>query len=378
MTPQRIVHVTTVHPRDDIRIFRKECVSLARAGHDVTLLVGDGRGDAQADGVNIVDLGAPPTGRLARMRQQPRRALAALRARRPALVQVHDPELLPVAARLAGEGVITVYDAHEDVPRQILTKQWIPAAARPLVSRVFERRENALVRHVSAVVAATPHIAARFAPIAREAVVVENYPFLDELAPDPAREATPVPRERGVCYVGGITRSRGAFEMVRAIGQVPGVMLRLAGRFEDAALERELRAEPGWAQVEWLGHLDRDGVRALLARSRAGLVTLRPMPSYLDALPIKMFEYMSAALPVIASDFPLWRGIVEGSGAGLVVDPRDPAAIAAAIGSLVDDEPRIAAFGHAGRAAVLARYHWGASEVKLLALYERLLGGGRN
>lgn len=366
---KRIVHVTTVHPRDDIRIFRKECVSLAKAGYDVVQVVGDGCGDALVDGVRIVDIGAPPAGRLARMRRQPMSALAAVRQLAPALVHVHDPELLPVAVELMREGVPAVYDAHEDVPRQMLTKQWIPASLRRSLSWAFERYENARVRRLAAVVAATPHIAQRFAAAARRSVTVANYPFTEELAPPAAQR----PRERAVCYVGGIMRTRGALEMLRAVAKVPGVRLLLAGGFEDAVLEAALRAEPGWAQVEYFGHVGRDEVRSLLARARAGLVTLLPMPSYLEALPIKMFEYMSAELPVIASDFPLWRDIVERHGCGLCVDPTDVDAIATAIRTLVDAPDSVRAMGRAGRAAVQAHYHWPAAERELLALYEALL-----
>jgi glycosyltransferase involved in cell wall biosynthesis len=365
----RIVHLTTVHPRHDIRIFRKECVSLARAGYEVVQVVGDGQGDAQEEGVRIVDIGARPAGRLARMRQQPARALQAVRALAPALVHFHDPELLPVGVRLAREGLKVVYDAHEDVPRQMLTKQWIPALLRRPLSLAFEAYENRQVRHLSAVVGATPHIADRFAAVARRAVNVSNFPFLHELAPP----AEPRPREKAVCYVGGIFRTRGAFSMVRALPHVPDVRLLLCGKFEDAATEAELRAEPGWAQVDYLGVVGREQVREVMARSRAGLVTLLPLPSYLDSLPIKMFEYMSAELPVIASGFELWRGIVERHGCGLCVDPADSAAIARAIRRLVDDEGEAARMGQAGRAAVHAHYHWPRAEEELLKLYRELL-----
>ena len=366
---KRVVHVTTVHPRDDIRIFRKECVSLAKAGYEVVQVVGDGLGDAVVDGVRIVDIGERPPGRLARMRVQPARALAAVRALEPALVHVHDPELLPLAAAMQRDGVPAVYDAHEDVPRQILTKQWIRPWMRGGVSRGFELYENARVRRLAAVVAATPHIAQRFAAVAQRSVVVANYPFPEELAPP----AAPLPRERAVCYVGGITRTRGAFEMVRAVTRVPGVRLLLAGRIEDAVLEAALSAEPGWAQVDYVGHVGRDEVRRILARASAGLVTLLPMPSYLDALPIKMFEYMSAGLPVIASDFPLWRGIVERHGCGRCVAPTDVDAIAAAIREIVDAPAMVRTMGEAGQAAVLANYRWSSAEAVLLALYESLL-----
>ncbi|MFM7704863.1 MAG: glycosyltransferase family 4 protein [Rubrivivax sp.] len=395
-TRPRIVHLTTVHPRHDIRIFRKECVSLARAGYDVVQVVGDGLGDALVEGVRIVDIGPRPAGRLARMRQQPARALHAVRALEPALVHFHDPELLPVGVRLAREGLKVIYDAHEDVPRQLLTKQWIPSMLRRPLSLAFEAYENRQVRHLSAVVGATPHITQRFSKVARRAVNVSNFPFVHELAPPaeprtqpptepPAEPPTEPPieppieprlrgmREKVVCYVGGIFRTRGAFSMVRALPQVPDVRLLLCGQFEDAATEAELRAEPGWSQVEYLGVVGREQVREVMARSRAGLVTLLPLPSYLDSLPIKMFEYMSAELPVIASAFPLWRDIVERHGCGLCVDPTDPGAIARAIRQLVDDDTQRARMGQAGRAAVHAHYHWPRAEAELLRLYRDLL-----
>lgn len=370
---RRVVHVTTVHPRDDIRIFHKECGSLVRAGYEVVQVVGDGRGDAEVGGVRIVDIGAAPAGRLARMRTQPRRALDAVRRLQPRLMHFHDPELLPIGGVLAREGMPVIYDAHEDVPRQILTKQWIPAPLRPPLARAFERYENARVRPLAAVIGATPHIAQRFAACARRSVNVGNFPFLGELAPP----AEPVARERAVCYIGGLTRTRGIRQMVQAVAQLPDLTLVLCGDMEDAAFEAELRAEPGWAQVDWRGRVGRDAVRDVMARCRAGLVTLQPMPSYIDSLPIKMFEYMSAELPVIASDFPMWREIVEATACGSCVDPTDPAAIAAAMRVVIDDPARVAAQGSAGRRAVLATYNWPQSERALLALYEDLLGPAR-
>jgi glycosyltransferase involved in cell wall biosynthesis len=367
----QVVHVTTVHPRDDIRIFRKECVSLAKAGYPVVQVVGDGQGAAVTDGVRIVDLGARPRGRLARIRRQPEAALAEVQRLDPAIVHFHDPELLPLGVALARRGVRVVYDAHEDVPRQILTKQWIPVLLRPLVARLFEAYENRQVRQLSAVVAATPHIAERFATVARRSVNVSNFPFLGELAP----LAAAVTRERAVCYVGGLMRTRGLLQMVRAVSRVPDLRFIVCGSFEDAAFEAELRAEPGWAAcVEYRGLIGRDAVRDVMARASAGLVTLPPLPSYRDSLPIKMFEYMSAGLPVVASDFPLWRDIVERRGCGLCVDPLDVDAVAAALRCVVDDAALSTQMGRRGIEAVHAHYNWPIAERQLLALYHELVG----
>ncbi|MBT9493215.1 MAG: glycosyltransferase family 4 protein [Paucibacter sp.] len=367
---QRVVHLTTVHPRDDIRIFHKECVSLARAGFEVFLVVGDGLGDELRQDVQIIDIGAPPAGRLRRMRQQPARALARVRALRPALLHFHDPELLPVGARLAREGILAVYDAHEDVPRQILTKQWIPAALRPWVSRAFELYENWRVGQLAAVITATPHIEARFAKQGRVALTVANYPMPEELAGELAGEHS---KENAICYVGGITRTRGARELVAALPKLPGVRLLLCGRMEDAALQLELQAMPGWSQVEYQGQVDRAGVGVVMARARVGMVTLMPLPSYQDALPIKMFEYMSARLPVVASDFPLWRSIMTQAGCGLCVDPGDVNAVATAVRYLLEQPEQARLMGESGRQAVLEIYNWPQQEARLVDWYRARL-----
>ena len=105
----------------------------------------------------------------------------------------------------------------------------------------------------------------------------------------------------------------------------------------------------------------------------AGLLFFHPEPNHVDAQPNKMFEYMSAGLPVLASDFPLWREVLVGTGAGRCADPLDPAAIGRAIESLLADPQAAQVMGRRGREAVMTRYQWTFEERKLLALYRELL-----
>jgi glycosyltransferase involved in cell wall biosynthesis len=113
-------------------------------------------------------------------------------------------------------------------------------------------------------------------------------------------------------------------------------------------------------------------VRAILGRSFAGLVTFLSAPNHVDAQPNKMFEYMSAGVPVIASNFPLWREIIEGNACGVCVDPTRPHEIAAAIDSFANDPGQVEVMGANGRRAVLERYNWAMEEAKLLNLYQSL------
>ena len=129
----------------------------------------------------------------------------------------------------------------------------------------------------------------------------------------------------------------------------------------------------GWQNVNEYGFLDRLGVRNILARSAAGVVTFYPLPNHVDAQPNKMFEYMSAGIPVIASHFPLWREIIEDNQCGLLVDPLNPEAIANAIDYLINNPQEARSMGQNGRRAVEEKYNWTIEQQKLLEFYQRIL-----
>ena len=366
---RRVAHLTSVHRSDDPRIVLKECASLADRGYDVVLVARGRAPVTMPAGVRFVSAGESH-GRLARMAWVPIRILVRAWRLRAQVYHIHDPELLPIGLLLRLSGAAVIYDAHEDLPRQIAYKPYIPPVLRAPISLAADLIERKVATYLDGIVAATPKIASRF-PLDRT-TIVQNFPRMAEF---PAAEVRAY-RERlpVVAYVGRLTEMVGAEVMVgaaEALGR-SSVRFVLAGPIEKR-LEMRLRRKS--AHVEFPGRLSRSEVRDLLNSARVGVVLFQPLANYVEAYPTKLFEYMACGIPVVASDFPLWRDIVTSAGCGLLVDPTDPVAVAGAVGQLLDDEEVSAAMGQRGRHAVEKRFTWDEQAERLGSLYDGFFAG---
>jgi glycosyltransferase involved in cell wall biosynthesis len=358
--------MTSVHPPYDVRIFHKECLSIVQAGYQVSLIV-PSLSDQITDQINICSIPKPHS-RLWRMTITSIQIFFKAIRLNGYIYHFHDPELIFVGVLLKLLGKRVIYDVHEDLPNRVLSKPYIPTSLRALTSKIVKLVEHVAGIIVDRVVATTPTIANSFP--SEKTTLVRNFPVIQELL---LNEITPyLERKNLIIYIGIIDLSRGIKEMVEAMDILSDWMdakLIIAGEIRPQSLYDKLKEMPGWKSVRYIGWKSRQEIDFLLGEAKVGLVTMHPTPSHLTGYPTKLFEYMSAGIPVLASDFPVWRNFLENPSCGLLVNPLDPKAIAEGLFYLLNHPSTAKEMGDNGRQAVKERYNWSTESKKLLKIY---------
>lgn len=367
---EKVCHMTSVHPAEDIRIFRKECVSLAKEGYDVTLIQ---KGDSyEKDGVKILGFTEIPGNRLKKMfsstKQVYRKALEA----DADLYHFHDPELIPYALKLKKAGKKVVFDSHEKYSMQLRNKPYLPSFVSKAVAWAYSKYERFALKKMDAVIfPCTLNGVHPFANQCKRTITLNNLPLLEELYDKWS------PKEKDgftACYVGYVRPDRGNTENVLACNKA-NIPLILAGKISPDEYEDELRNLDEKKLTEFLGYVDRDQVLEVLNRASVGLVTELNVGqnNVFDNLPTKTYEYMSMGIPVVISHSAYTDQLIQKLKFGIGVDPNNVDEIANAIAYLAAHPEEAKAMGENGRRAVKEELNWGEEEKKLFALYEDIL-----
>lgn len=364
----KVCHMTSAHAAEDERIFFKEAISLAANGYE-TYLVAHGN-SYEKDGVHIVGVGELPASRRKRMTEGAKKVYEAALAIDAALYHFHDPELLPYGLKLKRKGKKVIFDSHEHTAEAILEKTYLPAPVRHSIHWAYSSYQASICRKLDAVISVTPNIVNYFREINSNTVQVTNYPCYQENVVTP-ESVTP-----RLVFAGGISAQWNHHNILKALEQLPECTYCLCGPI-DNGYDQTLRELPAWKQVDYLGRIPHTQVAGEMARSSVGLALLTPgRNTDWETGTIgntKIFEEMMAGLPIVCTDFVLWKEFVERYHCGICVDPTNVGEIAAAIRYLLDHPEEAKQMGKNGRKAVKEEFNWGVEEKKLLALYDDIL-----
>ncbi len=300
-----------------------------------------------------------------------RRFVRAGLATGAAVWHCHDLNTLAVGVRCKRKrpGTRLVYDSHELATERSRMSQ----RAR----RRAGREERRGLRHVDEGIWTTrtraEYIVRRYGiPFP---TLIHNVPEMLEVEQGwDLHERLGIPADRRILlYQGSIQEFRGIEESIEAVTLLDRCVLVVIGygyhrpTLEDAVHRRGLDD-----RVRFFGPIPNDELLYYTASADVGLCVIRGQSlSYRWSMPNKLFEYMMAGIPVVASDFEEMGRVVREEGVGTVCDPDDPQSIAAAVRAIIDDPDAEARFRAATRVAI-TRYNWDHEEQKLLALYRRL------
>lgn len=352
----RVCHVSSVHARTDTRVVVRECGSLERSGHEVTLVI---EGDNEnKNGIRIIGAGIQPSSRIKRMIFFAPKVYKIAREIDADIFHFHDPEMIPYALKIKKLGKRIVYDIHENNSAAIMDKKWIPVVIRKPISVFFEQYELKKIKLFDGVIVVTKGLEKKYKKYAQNIEIVNNYPDLSDIVfhEKPFKE-----RDRIIGYAGNMSPLYGEEIIYEAMKGVDGNLV-LAGGYATKETEN----------ITVLGRINRTEVNDLYGRSRLGIVLYQPAGNNSEAQPAKLFEYMAAGLPVVASDFPLWKEIVEQNKCGICVNPQDPEKVREAIVYLLDHPEEAQLMGRQGYHLVKEKMNWNNEFLKIEKLYKTI------
>jgi glycosyltransferase involved in cell wall biosynthesis len=366
--------VTTVHQPFDPRVFYKQCASLRDAGFDVHLIAPHDA-DERVDGISIHAL-SRRAHRVQRLFLQPE-VYRRVRGLSADVIQIHDPELLPLLFALkATTDARVVYDMHENY------RSKGPIAGAAL--RVLERWAFTWIDHVLLAERSyrrivqghdVPH------------TFIGNYfvPIGEDTPDDPVTEASGGPPTR-LLYTGTVSDSRGLGTMVDLAAAIRkqdrAETLTMVGvcHHDDQRTrsQRRIRRDGLRDVLDWVGgdtYVPPSDMPPYYRRADVGLALCEPHPNHTGSLLTKFYEYLHYGLPIICSDFPLWHEFVETHDCGAVVPPGTPGAVLDVLDAWQDDPVRYRQCADNARAAA-PQYRWEIMGDRLVEVYRDLLDGG--
>ena len=365
---KRICHFTSVHAWNDIRIYKKMCVSLAKNGFEVILIAPNAE-EGIHEGVQVISVPAETGSRLKRVLKTAKLVYQKALEVDADLYHFHDPELLRFGKKLAKKGKKVIYDSHEDVPADILYKDWIKSSLlRKLVSKVYNFYEKRIIRKLAGIISVSEPITAKFNH--PRTATIKNYPLVDKIAQYAGLKSV---EQLKLNYSGGMSQIRGIKELLQAVEYMKtDVTLVITGVWQSENYRIECEALNGWKKVDFRGFVSLEENYKIISECHIGVVNLMPVGNNLKSLPIKTYEYFACGLVVQMSDLDFWKE--EFGDHAFYHDPYQPKELAKKLDYLAENRDLLEKWAESGKNFIIKERSWKSQHELLVAFYNKLLG----
>lgn len=360
---------------NDIRVFHKECVSLSNNGYDVTIVCPNAK-NIVVNGVKIVGIEYDYTSDFVRFTKLPRLLFEKALEINADVYHFNDPASIPYGIKLKKLGKKVIFDSFEDHPSMWMNRgSGVKGLLFKSIGFLYKQYELAKCKQFDAVLVCYHWTKDRISKVNKNVELVLNFPIIerDKVKERPLRTSKHV----NLCYAGTIADAWNIPTVIDAVDKVNDAQFNLAGWSSEDLMNR-MKSQSGWNKVNFFGKLSKDEVYdKVYNHSDIGVALYHYSPlchgKVGNMSNNKLFEYLLMGMPVICTDFDLWKGVVEDSHSGICVNPSDSNSIAKAIEYIQDHPQEAYEMGKNGQKAVLDKYNWDSQEAILLDVYKKII-----
>jgi glycosyltransferase involved in cell wall biosynthesis len=370
----KVCHVISGYHRTDARVFQRQCKTLVKAGFEVCILTNDGQPDEEIEGIKVYTTDKFWRNRIKVILCAKYQFLKNALDLNADIYQIHSPEIISFGLALKKSGKRIIYDAHEDLPRHILEKGWIPIFMRKTISLMVEVFMNKSLAKYHEIISPHSHVVKQLKSINDNVTLITNFPIINnsvEVSLDDYLK-----RENIMCYTGTVYEYSNQEAILNAMLNIKDINYEIAGYFGDSHLER-LTTHKAFNRVKFWGRIPWSQMRDFYDKTIIGLVIYDyklnlgyKLGSYGTN---KIFEYMEAGLPFICTDYDLWKDIVDKYNCGICVQPKNSKQIEDAINYLINNKEKAYQMGQNGRKAVFQEYNWATQAKIYIDIYRKHL-----
>ena len=316
---QAVYQITIAHYRYDSRIYQRISRSLAKSNINTTLIVCDGLGDEIIDNLQITDLGDINFFLLGHSIKQFKIFIRLIKVK--SILHFHEPILLPLAILLRLFGNIVVFDMHENLHLQIMTKPWrIPKSFKVIVSKIYRFFEDILLKGVNGITVPQPIMVDMYKKKNSNIISVSNFFIdIDNISYDDLIKGK---NFKNLIYSGTVSNERGFKNMMNIMHKMPiEYKLHIAGEI-NYDLRKEIPKDLK-DNIILHGFLNLTDLRKLYQKCGVGLIMFNNVGQYYMSYSLKLFEYMHFGMFIIMPNFGEWNKFNNKYKVGINIDTRD-------------------------------------------------------